>query len=75
MYTNTYTHPHHIETETAIHKHPMLNNLGLGSDEEEVESIHVRWYASALGVSTKHTHTSALGELSIFIVEILCTWE
>ncbi len=50
-----------------------LDYLTLRTQVEQVKAIDVGRYTSVLGIVTKHTCTSALGELGVLIVQIL--WE
>ena len=38
---------------------------------QQIEAVHISWYACLLSVISKHTYSSTLGELSIFIIQIL----
>ena len=47
--------------------------LALRSDVEQVEPPDVGRDARVLGVVTKHSHTAALGELAILVVQVFCS--
>ena len=47
-------------------------HLRFRSDVQEVESEYVCWDATLLSIVTKHTNTTTLGKLPIFIIEVLC---
>ena len=46
--------------------------LCLWPDVEEVEAVDVGRDVGIHGIVAKHTHSPALGELAILIVEVLC---
>ena len=41
---------------------------------EQVESIDIGGNIGVLGIVSKHTHPSALGKLSIFIIQVFCSY-
>lgn len=46
--------------------------LSLRTDVEEVEPPHVGWNARVFGHVAKHAHATALGELCVLVIQVLC---
>ena len=54
-------------------KRDQVPHLALGPDENQIESPHICWYACVGCIVTKHPHSTTLGELIIFVIEVF--WE